>query len=72
MRAGNIFVNGVKTSVYTEALAPSMAHALLWPAAKLASLGVTIPGADWLGGGKRRPVLVKALGLDGKAVEATY
>ena len=49
-----------------------MAHALLWPAAKLASLGVTIPGADWLGGGKRLPVLVKALGLDGKAVEATY
>lgn len=63
--SGNIFVNGVKTSVYTETLAPSLAHALLWPAAKLASFGATIPHLDWLGGGERLAALAKTLRLHG-------
>jgi len=78
--SGNIFVDGVKASVYTEAMHPSVAHALLWPAAKLASLGATIPssftttgpadpsGALWLSQDFNGAVgaLAKALGLGGK------
>jgi len=29
---GDIIVNGVKTSTYTRAIAPALAHVLLWPA----------------------------------------
>lgn len=39
---GNIIVNGIKTSTYTAAIAPTLAHAALWPIRMLYSLGYDI------------------------------
>ena len=39
---GDIMVNGVKTSTYTAAIAPALAHAALWPVRMLYSLGYDI------------------------------
>ena len=39
---GDIVVNGVKTSTYTAAVEPSLAHSLLWPVRMLYSLGVNV------------------------------
>ena len=39
---GDIMVNGVKTSTYTAAVAPTLAHAALWPVRMLYSLGYDI------------------------------
>eukprot|EP00042_Codosiga_hollandica_P028930 m.155802 g.155802 ORF g.155802 m.155802 type:complete len:383 (+) comp52917_c0_seq2:1131-2279(+) len=36
---GEIVVNGIQTSTYTTALAPTLAHAVLWPARLLYTLG---------------------------------
>ena len=39
---GDIMVNGVKTSTYTSAVAPALAHAALWPVRMLYSLGYDV------------------------------
>ena len=39
---GDIMVNGVKTSTYTAAVAPGLAHAALWPVRMLYTLGYDI------------------------------
>jgi hypothetical protein len=39
---GDIVVDGVKTSTYTSSIAPSLAHAMLWPVRMLYSLGQNI------------------------------
>jgi hypothetical protein len=39
---GDIVVNGIKTSTYTSAVAPSLAHAALWPVRMLYALGYDI------------------------------
>ena len=39
---GDIVVNGIKTSTYTAAVEPSLAHSLLWPVRMLYSLGVNV------------------------------
>jgi hypothetical protein len=41
---GDLFVNGIKTSTYTTAVAPSLAHALLWPARVAYSAGIDVIG----------------------------
>ena len=41
---GDIMVNGVKTSTYTAAVAPGLAHAALWPVRMLYSLGYDVIG----------------------------
>jgi hypothetical protein len=45
--AGDIVVDGVLTSTYTDALMPKLAHALLWPVRMLYNAGVQITGDDW-------------------------
>ena len=39
---GDIVVNGIKTSTYTAAIEPSLAHSLLWPVRMLYRLGVNL------------------------------
>ncbi len=39
---GDIVVNGIKASCYTAAVAPTLAHSLLWPVRMLYSLGYDI------------------------------
>ena len=39
---GDIVVNGIKTSTYTAAVEPSLAHSLLWPVRMLYSLGINL------------------------------
>ena len=39
---GDIIVNGIKTSTYTAAVAPALAHAALWPVRMLYNLGYDI------------------------------
>ena len=39
---GDIVVNGIKTSTYTAAVEPSLAHSLLWPVRMLYSMGVNV------------------------------
>jgi len=39
---GDIVVDGIKTSTYTAAVAPALAHAALWPVRLLYSLGYDI------------------------------
>jgi len=41
---GDIVVNGVKTSTYTKAISPALAHAALWPVRMAYSLGQDIVG----------------------------
>jgi hypothetical protein len=40
--SGDIVVNGVKTSTYTSAVAPTLAHVLLWPVRALYAMGADI------------------------------
>ena len=40
---GDIVVNGVKTSTYTAAVEPNLAHSLLWPLRMLNNLGIHMP-----------------------------
>jgi hypothetical protein len=44
---GDIVVDGVLTSTYTDALLPKLAHTLLWPVRMLYNAGVQIVGDDW-------------------------
>jgi hypothetical protein len=62
---GDIVVDGVKTSTYTDSVAPSLAHALLWPARMLAAAGVQVGGDDWNQGGQSWATYAKTLGLNG-------
>ena len=39
---GDIVVNGIKTSTYTAAVEPSLAHSLLWPVRMLYNLGINV------------------------------
>ena len=39
---GDIMVNGFKTSTYTAAVAPALAHAALWPVRMMYTLGYDI------------------------------
>ena len=39
---GDIVVNGIKTSTYTAAVEPSLAHSLLWPVRMLYSMGINV------------------------------
>lgn len=39
---GDIVVNGIKTSSYTSAIAPTLAHTMLWPVRMLYTLGYDI------------------------------
>ena len=39
---GDIVVNGIKTSTYTAAVAPALAHAALWPVRMLYSAGYDV------------------------------
>ena len=41
---GDIVVNGVRTSTYTEALNPTLAHTALWPVRMLYQAGVDVVG----------------------------
>jgi hypothetical protein len=63
--AGDIVVNGVKTSTYTDAVAPSLAHALLWPARMLYGAGVQVAGDDWNQGGQSWTTFASKFGLAG-------
>ena len=40
--SGDIVVNGIKASTYTAAIAPSLAHAALWPVRMMYRLGYDI------------------------------
>eukprot|EP00042_Codosiga_hollandica_P043434 m.411268 g.411268 ORF g.411268 m.411268 type:complete len:242 (-) comp56552_c0_seq8:120-845(-) len=40
--SGDIVVNGIKTSAYTAAVAPGLAHGLLWPVRLLHTLGYDV------------------------------
>jgi hypothetical protein len=71
---GDIVVDGVQTSTYTENVAPALAHALLWPLRMLATAGVKIAGDDYNQGGESwaKEVLnlhAGELGLHGDAFE---
>jgi desert hedgehog len=39
---GDIFVDGILTSTYTAAIAPTLAHTLLWPVRAMYSLGFNV------------------------------
>ena len=39
---GDIIVNGIKTSTYTAAVEPSLAHSLLWPVRMLYNMGINV------------------------------
>jgi hypothetical protein len=59
---GDIVVNGVKTSTYTEAVHPRLAHALLSPLRTLYSAGVTF-GKYFSGSAKGLPSwMLEAIG----------
>lgn len=59
---GDIIVNGVKTSTYTEAVHPRLAHALLSPLRTMYSAGVTF-GKHFSGATKGLPSwMLKAIG----------
>jgi len=66
---GDIVVNGVLTSTYTDAVAPSLAHALLWPARMLYEHGVQLGGDDWNQGGGKWTALAAMFGLKGEDSE---
>jgi hypothetical protein len=39
---GDLVVDGIHTSIYTAAIAPSLAHSILWPIRMLFSLGLDV------------------------------
>ena len=43
---GDVVVDGVHTSTYTEGVAPALAHAALWPVRALYQAGVPVATAD--------------------------
>jgi len=47
---GDIVVNGIKTSTYTKAVSPALAHAALWPVRLAYSLGQDIVGDNFAAG----------------------
>jgi len=47
---GDIVVNGIKTSTYTKAVAPTLAHAALWPVRLAYSMGKDIVGDKFAAG----------------------
>jgi hypothetical protein len=59
---GDIVVNGILTSTYTSDIAPSLAHAALWPVRMLHSLGQDILGHAFDSGSD----LIAAIMPDGK------
>jgi len=73
---GDIVVDGVLASTYTDAVAPSVAHALFWPVRMLYNVGLLqLAGASesdgWCKGTGSicMPLLISKLGLTGKAQE---
>jgi len=69
---GDIVVDGVLTSTYTESVAPSVAHGLLWPVRMLYNVGLLqLAGTFEIDGWFRSSglILVSKLGLTGKAKE---
>jgi len=47
---GDIVVNGVQTSTYTQGIAPSVAHAALWPVRALFQAGVAVADSTFAAG----------------------
>ena len=66
---GDIVVDGILTSTYTDAVAPSLAHALLWPVRMLYEAGVQVAGDDWNEGGGAWTTLASKFGLVGEDKE---
>jgi hypothetical protein len=62
---GDIVVDNVLTSTYTESVAPALAHALLFPVRALYRAGVTVAGTDWEKGGGSWADAATKLGLRG-------
>jgi len=62
---GDVVVDGVLTSTYTESVSPSLAHALLWPLRALYGAGVAFKGGGWEGGGGSWAEAAAKLGLRG-------
>ena len=60
---GDIVVNGIQTSTYTSDVAPSLAHAVLWPVRMLYSLGHSVVGHTFDAGSE----LIAQVMPDGKA-----
>jgi hypothetical protein len=60
---GDIVVDGILTSTYTSDIAPSLAHAALWPVRMLHSLGQDVVGTTFDKGSD----LIAALMPNGKA-----
>ena len=67
---GDIVVDGVLTSTYTDAVAPSLAHALLWPVRMLSDAGVQVAGDDWDQGGGEWTAFAAKFGLNGDEIGA--
>lgn len=59
---GNVVVNGILTSTYTSDVAPSLAHAALWPIRMLHSLGHNVVNGAFDSGSD----LIAAVMPDGK------
>ena len=47
---GDIVVNGVQTSTYTQGIAPALAHAALWPVRALFQAGVNVSDSTFAAG----------------------
>jgi hypothetical protein len=62
---GDIVVDGVRTSTYTDSLNPTFAHALLWPVRALAATGLSLAGDDMVTGGGAWGEHADALGWHG-------
>ena len=48
---GDIVVNGVQTSTYTQGIAPALVHAALWPVRALYAAGVAVADENTLAAG---------------------
>ena len=50
---GDIVVNGVQTSTYTQGIAPALAHAALWPVRAMYAAGLAITDANTFAAGSQ-------------------
>jgi hypothetical protein len=62
---GDVVVNGVLTSTYTDSLAPSLWHAALWPLRGIYLAGASFTGGNWESGGGLWAAAAAKVGLRG-------
>jgi hypothetical protein len=62
---GDIVVNGVKTSTFTDAVSPKLASAVMWGLSALDKLGVSVDSSRWNKGAGDIASAVASIGLSG-------